>query len=268
MKTKLLALLTLIAAVSMLLPDVAAAQGRLEVSAVDWATNSGTVRFHVQFHNAGTDFTQLTSGAIGSQMYGAFVPVVGSIGAFNLPPIMPDSFFDVFVDIPLTSLPPSATKITPWGNKSAAAVCGPDDHWDGNVDITWFDPAGGGGGGHVNVHYGHIFVCPGNGHSFIHVITGCNGMINWAFVNLCPGWHVALLNEDYTPAPSPLPAGWTGFMDVWADATVPVGAICCLTLNLTCNGVTTPVQLCAEACDCGTVGTESSTWGTIKSLYK
>lgn len=266
MRTRFPNCLTLIAALSMLLPIVAAAQqGHLEVSGTDWATDSGIVRFHVRFHNSGTAPTEAASGEIRSQAYGAFVPVLGTIGTFDVPPIMPDSFFDVFLDVPLASLPPSAGKITPWDKMVPVVTCGPDDHWDGNVDIIWFEP---GGGGQVNAHYGHLFLCPGFGHSFIHVITGCVGPINWGFAGVCPGWHVALLNEDHTPAPALLPAGWTGFVDVWADASVPIGAICCITLNLTCFGVTTPVVLCAEACDCSTVGIEQSTWGTIKSLYK
>jgi hypothetical protein len=84
---------------------------------------------------------------------------------------------------------------------------------------------------------------------------------------VCAGWHAALLNINYTPAPSPLPAGWHGYIDVWADAGVQIGATCCITLNLNCNGILVPVVLCVEACDC-TVGTEQSTWGTIKSLYR
>ena len=268
MKIRFLGCLTLIAALSMLLPVVAAAQGDLEVSGVDWATNAGIVRFHVQFHNTGTLLTEAVSGELSSQAYGAFVPVLGTIGTFNVPPLMPESFFDVFFDVPLSSLPPSATKITPWDNKSQAAVCGPDDHWDGNVDIRWVRLLGGGVVGHANAHFGHLLVCPGSGHSYIHVITACAGLTNWWFANVCAGWHVQLLNENYTPAPSPLPAGWTGFIDVWADASVPIGAICCITLNLNCNGVTVPVVLCAEACDCSTVGIEQSTWSTIKSLYR
>jgi len=264
MRIRFLGLLTLIAAVSILLPVAAAAQGDLQVSAVDWTTISGEVRFHVQFHNAGTFTTEPASGEVHSQVYGAFVPLAGTIGVFEVPPLMPDSFFDVFFDVPLSLLPPSATKITPWSDsKSQAVVCGPDDHWDGNVDINWFEP---GGGGHVNAHYGHILVCPGAGHSFIHVITACNGPINWWFANVCAGWHVQLLNEDYTPAPSPLPAMWSGFFDVWADATVPVGNVCCITLNLNCNGVVTPVVLCAEACEC-VVPADPSSWGAIKTLY-
>lgn len=267
MRLRLLGIATLIAALSMLLPIVAVAQGHLEVSGIDWATYSGTVRFHVQFHNGGTGLTGTAAGELNSQAYGAFLPAIGTIGTFEVPPLMPDSFFDVFFDVPLSALPPSATKITSWDKTATVVVCGPDDHWDGNVDVTWFE-GGGGGAGHVNAHYGHIYVCPGYGHSYIHLMTACNGLINWAFANVCAGWHVALLNEDHTPAPSPLPAGWTGFIDIWADATVPLGQICCITLNLTCNGVTTPVLLCAEACDCSTVGVEHSTWGTIKALYR
>ena len=61
----------------------------------------------------------------------------------------------------------------------------------------------------------------------------------------------------------------TASFDVWADCvSVPVGMICCITLNLTCDGVNVPVVLCAEACDCSTVGIEQSPWGTIKNLYE
>jgi hypothetical protein len=266
MRIRFLSLLTLLAALSVLLPVTAVALGQLEVSAVDWATNAGMVRFHVQFHNPGPSLSESASGEIHSQEYGAFLPDFGSIGAFNVPPLMPDSFFDVFIDVPLDVLPPSAPTITPWGNKTAAVICGPDDRWGGNVDIIWTEATG--GGGQVNVHYCDLLVCPGAGHSYVHVLTGCTGLITWSFSGICPGWHVALLNEDYTPVGPALWAGWTGFFDVWADASVPVGTTCCIMLNLTCDGVTVPVELCVEACDCSTVETESSIWGDVKSLYR
>jgi hypothetical protein len=47
-----------------------------------------------------------------------------------------------------------------------------------------------------------------------------------------------------------------------------VGAICCFTLNLNCNGIVVPVQLCVEVCECGIVPTEPSTWGALKDLYR
>lgn len=257
-------LLALAVALALLPPLTAAAEGQLEVSEVGWETQGNLVSFHVQFHNAGTTPTEPAAGEIRPQEYGAFVPVIGTIGSFDVPPIEPESFFDVFFTVPLASLPPSAVKTTPW-DKSAAAVCGPDDHWDGNVDIIW--AFGGGGGGHVNAHFGHLLVCPGFGNSFIHVVTGCPGWIAWAFQGVCAGWTVSLLNEDRTPAPQPLPPGWTGWIGVSVNASVPVGTICCFALNLTCNNVTVPVRLCAEACDCSPVPVEPTTWGAVKSLY-
>jgi len=268
MKNRLLCALTLIAALLTVLPVAAVAEGDVIVSAIDWATNAGVVRFHVQFSNPGSLLSAPATGEVRSQPYGAFLPDYGTIGVFEVPPLMPDSFFDVFFDVPLSNLPPSATTVTPWGNKSATAECGPDIRWAGNIDIVW-TRGGGGGGGHVNYHTGTLLVCPGGGISAIHVLTGCAGPVTWSFGPLCPNWYAALVNEDGSPAPSPLPAGWTGYINVWADcAPVPIGTICCFALNLTCEGVTVPVNLCAEACLCPPVGAESSTWGDVKSLFR
>lgn len=264
---KLCAVLCLVAAAVLLPPATAAAQGGLEVALVEWETQGAMVAFHIRFHNAGTQTTGTATGELFSQEYGAFLPDFGVIGTFDVPPILPDSFFDVFLDAPREELPPSAAENLPWlmptGNKD---YCGPDDHWDGNVDIIWF--FNGLPGGQVNAHFGNLLVCPGFGHSYIHVVTMCPGWAGWWFAGVCAGWNVALVNEDLSPAPNPVPPGWSGHIAVSADATVAFGAVCCFALNFNCGGVVTPVNLCATACDCGAVADEPTSWGAIKSMYR
>ena len=267
MDHKLRTAIRLVAAAVLLLPATAAAQGGLEVSLVEWETQGALVAFHIQFHNTGTQTTMPATGEMMSQEYGAFLPDFGTIGVFNVPPIEPASFFDVFMEVPRAALPPSAGEILPWLMPTANKdYCGPEDHWDGNVDIIWF--FNGGGGGQVNAHFGNLQVCPGFGRSMIHVVTMCPGMAGWWFANVCAGWNVALLNEDLSPAPNPVPPGWSGHIAVSADASVPFGAACCFTLNFNCGGVVTPVNLCATACDCGAVENDASSWGAIKSMYR
>jgi hypothetical protein len=226
------------------------------------------VRFHVQWHNHDTYPSLGVTGQMSSQEFGAFLPTYGLIGTFVVPPIEPESFFDVYFEVPLSQLPPSPGG-SPGGGLVAIedlAVPGPCPPltWSGNVDIVW---AGPGGAGHVNSHYGVLGLCPGGPASCIHTLTGCNGPLTWAIVNPCQGFTVTLLNEDLTPAPAVLPVGWTGWICVSAAAWVPVGTQCCFTVNFTCGGVTTPVRVCAFACQCPTpaIGT---TWGQMKSIYR
>lgn len=240
-------------------------RAELQVTAVDWETQGALVVFHVQFYNPDPAPTSPGGGGIYSQEYGAFLPDAGTIGVFDIPPIEPESFFDVFLDIPYDALPPSAGEILPWLQPMKQFGCGADNHWDGNVDIIWSLP---GAPGQVNAHYGTLQVCPGYGNSYIHVVTACPGWANWWFAGVCQGWTVTLVNEDFTPAPNPVAPGWSGHICVSADATVPFGAQCCFSLNFNCGGVVTPVNLCAVACDCGAVADEPTSWGAIKSMYR
>src|SRR6185295_8267592 len=109
------------------------------------------------------------NGTIASQHFGVFLPDFGQIGSFNVPPLQPSSFFDVFVEVPLSSLPPAPQKIQPGGGGGIAAsfrgrgpstnvACPPDTNWAGNVDVQW---SGSGQSGQVNVHYGDLLTCPG-----------------------------------------------------------------------------------------------------------
>jgi len=88
----------------------------VEVSQVDWETLGQSVRFHVQFHNTDpSSSSSPVSGLMSSQPFGAFVPNSGPIGTFDVPELAADSFFDVFFDVALSSLPPSAEMILPGG---------------------------------------------------------------------------------------------------------------------------------------------------------
>jgi hypothetical protein len=125
--------------------------------------------------------------------------------------------------------------------------CPPDTSWSGNVDINW---AGPGGGGQVNRHFTDLLVNPGVGSSHVHTLIFCNSPIGatWSIAGLCPGWHAALLNEDFTPAPNPVPPGWTGWISVAADASVLPGTSCCFTVTFVCDGRAGVIDVCAEAC--------------------
>ena len=228
---------------------------------LDWTTDpaTGLVRFQVRWHNPDqTASSQPVSGSMSSQPFGVFQSNFGAIGTFSVPPLAPDSFFDVFFDVALGDLPPQPATILPGGGPAAPGVtgaardgdCPPDDHWDGNVDVEW---AGTGAPAQVNVHYGTLMVCPGAGASYIHVpFLGCvdpNG-VAWQITNLCPGWSATLVNEDTTTAaPAALPPEWSGWICVTADASVAVGTECCPIVTFTCGGVPAEIRLCATACD-------------------
>jgi hypothetical protein len=224
---------------------------------VNWQmVGTDVVRFQLHFHNADPlESTLGVSGSMHSQEFGAFLPNFGLIGIFVIPPMEPESFFDVFFEVPLSSLPPS--------QNVGAGPC-PPPIWVGNVHAIW---SGEGGAGEVSKHYGNIGVCPGGAPSCLHVLTGCPGAVTWALVVNCPGWTVTLLNEDHTPAPAILTPNWTGWACITANAGVPVGSQCCFNLNLICAGVTATIDVCAFACECS-VKVEQGTWGRIKTLYR
>lgn len=235
---------------------------------IGWQTvTPSTVRFHLTFRNEDTeDPSEAASGEINSQAFGVFQPNHGPIGTFNIPPIAPGSFFDVFLDAPLSALPPTAFESKPWqgtiaaaraGHASVAGVdtCPPDDHWDGNVDVTWSSASA---TGQVNKHIGTLEVCPAHGNSYIHALVFCADPAgaSWAITGVCPGWTATLVNEGPPlvpagPAPNPVPPGWTGFICLSADGSVLPGATCPMQVTFTCNGVDGVIDLEPVACNCG-----------------
>jgi len=233
---------------------------------ISWEMTGGDVRFHLHFSNPDPlEPTLPVSGEIHSQMFGVFLPDYGSIGTFDVPSMAANSFFDVFIDISLSQLPPSAPVGPGFVTTNALVVQCPPPEWVGNVDVFWNGP---GGQGQANYHAGDIGVCPGGAASCLHMVTGCMDNLTWMINNPCsPGWTVALENQDYTPAPAMLPPNWTGWLCVTADASIPVGDQCCFSVDFWCNGVKATVNVCAFACPCET-GTQKQTWGGIKDIYR
>jgi hypothetical protein len=225
-------------------------RGRASVAGVDWVTNAGVVRFHIRWANEDPDnSTDPATAMVHAQEFGVFLPDMGLIQQMDVPPMQPNSFFDVFFDVPLTALPPSAPIEIPTGSPSFVNPCPPPGTWAGNLDIVWSGP---GYTGQILKHYGEILVCPGGAPSYIHVGTSnCPNPAPWAIAGLCPGFSATLVNEDKSPAPNPVPPGWTGWICVSAGAVVPVPTTCCFTVNFTCNGSPATIDICATTCDCG-----------------
>ena len=105
----------------------------------------------------------------------------------------------------------------------------------------------------MNRHFTGLLVNPGNGTSHVHTLIFCNDPAgaSWSIAGLCPGWSATLLNEDFTPAPNPVPPGWTGWISVGAAAGTPPGSSCCFTVTFVCDGQAGVIDVCAEACDWG-----------------
>jgi hypothetical protein len=225
------------------------------LQSVDWMTiqsPAGLPEVHFHLHWVNPDAANPSapvSGSAMSQPFGVFMGDAGLIGNFDVPPIAVGSFFDVFFDVPLQNLPPSAQKIVP-GGPPPGSPCPPDDHWDGNVDVTFGGPVG---QGQSTWHQGKVLVCPGGGKSLIHVVTGCTFATGspWTMSPLCTGFSATLLEEDkVTPAPNPLPPGWHGYLAISAaPGTIP-GTVCCFTVQFSCGGVASLIYVCATACDC------------------
>jgi len=243
-------------------PAIAAPVGPPEIS---WEmAGAGIVRFHLHFSNPDPfEPTLEVSGEIHSQQFGVFLPDYGTIGTFNVPPIEPESFFDVFFDVPLSQLPPNPPQGSGLSAPQAPLVVCPPPMWVGNVEVFWNGP-----GSPVNYHNGNIGVCPGGAASCLHLLTGCAGNMTWLINNPCPpGWTVTLENEDHTAAPALLPANWTGWLCVTAAANIQVWAQCCYSVDFWCNGVKATVNVCAIACPCD-VGVEQNSWGRVKNIYR
>jgi len=248
-----------------LVPPAGAAV-QLTQSDIGWEmVGTDVVRFHLHFHNDDlVNPTMSVSGTMYSQAFGVFLPDYGTIGSFNVPPIAPSSFFDVFFEVPLTSLPPGpgpTPALSPEGNPLPPC---PPLGWFGNVDVNWSGP---GGAGQVNYHFGQVGVYAGAGPGCVHVITMCGLPATWVIGNVCPGWTVTLVNEDYSAAPNPVPAGWSGHVCVTAPAGTSVGTVCCPTLDFTCGGVTARINVCAMVCDPATPA-QHGTWGRLKQIYR
>jgi hypothetical protein len=234
---------------------------------VSWQmVGSDMVQFKLHFHNDGTMTSGPASGTLYSQEFGAFVPRYGTIGTFDVPPIEPESFFDVFFEVPLSTLPGGGGG---GGLRASPLVICPPPMWVGNVDVVWVDENG---PAEITAHYGDVGVCPGGPKSCLHVTTDCAGNVTWAIRNVCAGWTVTLENEDHTPAPASIPPGpghpsWTGWICITANANIPINAQCCFAVDLTCLGVTATINVCAYACECP-VPSIRQTWGGLKTIYR
>lgn len=240
---------------------------------IDWSTTSGVVTFHLKFRN--TDHLA-ASGAVDFEVfvqeaYGAFVPNGARIHQGQVPPMGPDGFFDIWWDVAMTDLPPNPETSLGGGAPADGGVlpnpCDPNVAWHGNIDVTWGGP---GGTGNVNKHTAGLGLLSGGAMRYVHLLTGCAGPISWAFGTIpatCNGFTITLVNEDFTPAPGLLPPGWTGWIGVQAAPFVPGGAECCFTIDMTCGSVTTPVDLCARACNEPTPA-KRKRWSEVKAIYR
>ena len=87
------------------------------------------------------------------------------------------------------------------------------------------------------------------GGSYLHVISGCSLATGttWNLLGGCPGWSFTLENEDHTPAPAVLPAGWTGWLRFSAPG-MPSGSTCCAVLTFQCGDQNAQIYVCATVC--------------------
>src|SRR5439155_17904317 len=123
---------------------------------------------------------------------------------FEVPPVSPNSFFDVFFDVCQANLPDLPLKFAPGSQSSqvaaatkfpsaVASTCTADPHNDGNVDITWKE--GSTVTGDVHKHIASLLVCPGHGFSLIGLEVGCLSSTEpWAVTVACPGFSATLVN--------------------------------------------------------------------------
>src|SRR5262245_39846581 len=220
------------------------------LTGVDWHMPfADFIRFHLRWRNYSLDTeSQPLAASLFAEPFGVFMPDGPPVQGFDVPPVPAESFFDVFIDVPLDQLPPSAPVQLPGGGPSAADPCPPGDGWSGNLDVRWAED---GIGALSDWHGGDLLVGPGLGYSYIHVVSDCAPVdsLTWALLGACPGFTATLFEEDKaTPAPPSLPAAWHGFLAVAADPGTPVGAVCCFDLLFRCDATPARVHLCANTC--------------------
>ena len=181
-----------------------------------------------------------------SQPFGVFAQDYGHIGQFDVPPIPPNSFFDIFIDIPLADLPPEPQEILPGGGPGPGSPCPEDTSWSGNVDIQW---AGPGGSGIVGRHFTNLLVRPGTGSSHIHTLVFCNSPAGRSGRSrtCVPAGPRRCSTRTSRRRRTRLPPGWTGWISVAAVAAIPPGASCCFTVTFVCDGHPGVIDVCAEA---------------------
>jgi hypothetical protein len=233
-----------------------------------------TVVFTATFRNEATEDSEPVDGTINAQPFGAFLPNVSLICDFHVPSLPPGATFDVVCEIDIGELPPDPDRFDIAGNRinpppgtpGIRTSCPLPDFWGGGVDVFWI----GDGDVEVILHRGILPVCPGRGTSFIRVLMDCGvpDQVGWSFSELCPGWEADLLDDNYDPAPNPLPAGpFQGWIAVSTDA--PIGEVCEFNMDLTCGDAIGLIEMTGEACDCDLqVPVEPSTWGRIKNLHR
>ena len=129
-------------------PIAAAELGPPEVS---WEMASPEiVRFNLHFYNPDPlEATLPVSGEMHSQEFGVFLPNYGLIGVFDIPPIEPESFFDVVLTFDGTQFPECAEDITTCylaisSNDPDEPMVGVEvDMWPGRGDVVspfcWID---------------------------------------------------------------------------------------------------------------------------------
>jgi hypothetical protein len=245
------------------LPFLGARALAVGVDEVTWETFGTNVQFTIIFVNTGSTPSEPISGEVNAQRFGAFLPNEGFICDLSVPSLQPGETFTIVCEAePGTDIPLSAEKILPW-ELDSVGDCPPDDFWAGNVEIAWV----GDGGGNVDVHQGTLQMCPGAGNSCIRVRIACPEAASWMFSEACAGWTFTLVDENFEPAPNPLPPGqFDGWICVQGDPADPVGLSCSYELQVTCGGETAIVSIVSEVCDCLALPVEPSTWGRIKSL--
>ena len=145
------------------------------LSGIDWTTSGGVVTFHQHWTNPDpSNSSEPVSGDMNSQEFGVFLPNFGPIGHFDVPPIAPMSFFDVFFDVPLSALPANPAVTVPGGNPAPGTPCYTEDHWHGNVNVDWSGP---GGSGSVGKHFGEMPLCAGGPPTTLFVETACTSAL-------------------------------------------------------------------------------------------
>jgi hypothetical protein len=230
--------------------------GDVSLEDVTWSSPGSTVSFTLTFRNTNPQArSRGVYGRLHAHFFGDFPSPGPSLSSFALSSIPPSQTATVTLNVPVSSLPPSAARLLPGGAPSLPG-CVSGSTWIGGASVRWRET----GVSDTTVSScsrSALSVCPASGPSHVQVSVGCADPagVSWTVTPLPPEWNASLVQDSGgtpgLPAPNPLPPGpFAGWISVEAASSVPAGATADVAMVLGCGSESARVIVTATACWC------------------